>query len=75
MSKLVGSVEWAGPTPHVADKNWEEYLGCRGPPEEGGVPAPYQASQPRVPVPEREVPISPGCENQQVLRLREMEGL
>ena len=32
--------------------------------EELRVPAPYQAPQPRVQVPEREVPITFGCENQ-----------
>lgn len=53
-----------GPHPRVADKNRERDLSRRGPPtpRSQGIPAPHQAPQPRVPVLEREVPITSGCE-------------
>ena len=44
------------------------------PPEEQGVSVPYQASQLRVQVPGREVPIAFGCRNQQELWLSQKEG-
>ena len=44
------------------------------PSEEQAAMIPSQATQPRDPVPEREVPITSGCKNQQRLWLRETEG-
>ena len=44
------------------------------PPEKQGVAAPYQATQPRVLVPGKQVPTTPGCKNQQGLWLSEVEG-
>ena len=58
---------------HVVGKNWEEYLGRKGPPEEQGVPVSNQVHQPRVPVLGRKVPITSGCENHGGLRLKETE--
>ena len=58
----------------VVGKNQEGYLGCRGPPEVRGIPAPHQAPQPRVPVTGKEVLKTSGCENQQGLRLSETGG-
>lgn len=55
-------------------ENQEGYLGGRGPPEKGGVPAPYRDPQPRVPVTRKGVPTTSGCENQEGLCLEEMEG-
>ena len=43
--------------PCVVDKN------SRGISWEQRVPAPHQDPQPRVPVPEREIPITSGCKN------------
>ena len=45
------------PQPLVVDKNWEGYLGYRDPPKEQGH-SPTPGPQPRVPVQEREVPIT-----------------
>ena len=62
------------PHPQVADKNWEGYLGCRGPPCGVRGPSPHQAPQARALVPGIEVPIISGCRNQQGLWLSETEG-
>ena len=62
------------PHPHVVVKNQEGYLGTRGPSWEQGVPASHQDPQPWVPVPETEVPIISGCENQQRLWVSEKYG-
>ena len=62
------------PHSHVAVNNQEGYLGSEVAPEELRLPAPNWAPQPRVPVPEREITITSGCENQQGLWLSEMAG-
>ena len=64
LSRLVGEAETQNglvPHPHVVDKD------SRGVSWEQGVPDPYHAPQPRVPVPGRLVPITSGCKNQQGL--------
>lgn len=59
---------------HVEVENWEGYLSCEVPPEEWGVWAPHQAFQLGASVPEKEVTITSGYENQQSLWLSETEG-
>ena len=44
------------------------------PTEEGGVPALHEVPQPRVPVPEKVVPITSDCKNQWRFWLSEMVG-
>lgn len=59
---------------HVRVKNWEGYLNAKIPPEEQWVPVPQRALQLRTPRLGRGVLGITGCENQQGLHLREMEG-
>lgn len=50
------------PPSRVVVENQGECLGYAAAPEECGVPAPYQAAQPRAPVLGSGVPRTPGCE-------------
>ena len=59
----------------TASKNCKGYPGCRGGPwEVRSTSSTSGTPHVRVPVPEREVPITSGCKNQQWLSLRETEG-
>lgn len=71
-----GDTKGRGPTTKCSCENWEGYLECRvlSPTRGVTVWAPHWDPQPRVPELGREVPITPGCENQQRLQLSEMEG-
>lgn len=55
MSRLVGGAEMRNGLAHVVLKNWKGNLNFRGTLEEWGLPAPHQASQPKLPVLWREV--------------------